>query len=191
MSESPHDFLDAWILRRDEDAARRLMEWLHPQVVRIVQNHLPRGMDAEDLVQEVFVQFFRTLDRYDPTRPLENWMSRLALNVCLKALRSRKRRPEWRWSDLSEGERMVVDSLLHASATDAPQARDGLELLVKLMDSLSAQERMIMTLMHLEEKPVAEVAAMTGWNATLIKVRAFRARAKMKKALETLEQKKL
>lgn len=167
------------------------MEWLHPQVVRIVQNHLPRGMDAEDLVQEVFVQFFRTLDRYDPTRPLQNWMSRLALNVCLKALRSRKRRPEWRWSDLSEGERMVVDSLLHASATDAPQARDGLELLVKLMDSLSAQERMIMTLMHLEEKPVAEVAAMTGWNATLIKVRAFRARAKMKKALETLEQKKL
>lgn len=191
MSESPHDFLDAWILRRDEDAARRLMEWLHPQVVRIVQNHLPRGMDAEDLVQEVFVQFFRTLDRYDPTRPLENWMSRLALNVCLKALRSRKRRPEWRWSDLSEGERMVVDSLLHASATDAPQARDGLELLVKLMDSLSAQERMIMTLMHLEAKPVAEVAAMTGWNATLIKVRAFRARAKMKKALETLEQEKL
>lgn len=191
MSESPHDLLDAWILRRDEDAARRLMEWLHPQVVRIVQNHLPRGMDAEDLVQEVFVQFFRTLDRYDPTRPLQNWMSRLALNVCLKALRSRKRRPEWRWSDLSEGERMVVDSLLHASATDAPQARDGLELLVKLMDSLSAQERMIMTLMHLEEKPVAEVAAMTGWNATLIKVRAFRARAKMKKALETLEQKKL
>jgi len=190
MSESAPDLLNAWILRRDEDAARRLIEALHPQVIRIVHNHLPRGMDAEDLVQDVFVQFFRTLDRYDPTRPLENWVSRLALNVCLKTLRSRQRKPEWRWSDLSEGEQAVVDSLLHAPETDAAQARDGRELLVKLMDSLSAQERMIMTLMHLEEKPVAEIAAMTGWNATLIKVRAFRARARMRKALEALEQKK-
>jgi RNA polymerase sigma-70 factor (ECF subfamily) len=92
---------------------------------------------------------------------------------------------------LSEGEQVVVDSLLHGPETDASQARDGRELLVKLFDSLSAQERMILTLLHLEEKPVAEIAAMTGWNATLVKVRAFRARAKLRKALETLERKKL
>jgi RNA polymerase sigma-70 factor (ECF subfamily) len=167
------------------------MAALHPQVARIVQNHLPRGVDAEDLAQDVFVQFFKTLDRYDRARPLENWVSRLALNVCLKALRSRSRRPEWRWSDLSEGEQAVVDSLLHEPERDASQARDGRELLAKLLDSLAPQERMILTLLHLEEKPVAEIAAMTGWNATLVKVRAFRARAKLRKALETLERKKM
>jgi RNA polymerase sigma-70 factor (ECF subfamily) len=183
--------LQAWVAHRDQDAACRLMEVLHPQVVRIVQNHLPRGVDAEDLAQDVFVQFFKTLDRYDRARPLEHWVSRLALNVCLKALRSRGRRPEWRWSDLSEGEQVVVDSLLHAPETDVSQARDGRELLVKLFDSLSAQGRMILTLLHLEEKPVAEIAAMTGWNATLVKVRAFRARAKLRNVLETLERKKL
>jgi RNA polymerase sigma-70 factor (ECF subfamily) len=191
MSDATRDLVSAWVAHRDQDAACRLMELLHPQVVRIVQNHLPRGVDAEDLAQDVFVQFFKTLDRYDRARPLEHWVSRLALNVCLKALRSRGRRPEWRWSDLSEGEQVVVDSLLHGPETDASQARDGRELLVKLFDSLSAQERMILTLLHLEEKPVAEIAAMTGWNATLVKVRAFRARAKLRKALETLERKKL
>jgi RNA polymerase sigma-70 factor (ECF subfamily) len=190
MPDSMHEQLNAWIVRRDEAAARHLMEALHPQVIRIVQNHLPRGVDAEDLSQDVFVQFFKTLDRYDRARPLENWVSRLALNVCLKALRSRSRRPEWRWSDLSEGERAVVHSLRHEPETDASQATDGRELLVKLFDSLSPQERMILTLLHLEEKPVAEIAAMTGWNATLVKVRAFRARAKLRKALETLERKK-
>jgi RNA polymerase sigma-70 factor (ECF subfamily) len=91
---------------------------------------------------------------------------------------------------LSEGEQTVVDSLLHQPETDRGHATDGRELLVKLLDALSPQERMILTLLHLEEKPVAEIAAMTGWNATLIKVRAFRARAKMRKALETLERKK-
>lgn len=188
--DSTRASITSWLSSRDQDAACRIMEALHPQVIRIVQNHLPRGMDAEDLAQDVFVQFFRTLDRYDPARPLENWVSRLALNVCLKALRSRSRRPEWRWADLSEGEQAVADSLLHEPEPDPAHASDGRELLVKLFDSLSPQERMILTLLHLEEKPVAEIAAMTGWNATLIKVRAFRARAKMRKALETLERKK-
>jgi RNA polymerase sigma-70 factor (ECF subfamily) len=190
MPDENQQDLQAWVAHRDQDAACRLMEVLHPQVVRIVQNHLPRGMDAEDLAQDVFVQFFKTLDRYDRARPLENWVSRLALNVCLKALRSRGRRPEWRWADLSEGEQAVVDSLLHEPETDASHARDGRELLAKLLDALAPQERMILTLLHLEEKSVAEIAAATGWNATLVKVRAFRARAKMRKALAELERKK-
>jgi len=190
MSGEIEPSIRAWLDARDERAACWLIESLHPQVIRIVQNHLPRGTDAEDLAQEVFVQFFKTLDRYDPARPLENWVSRLALNVCLKALRSRGRRPEWRWSDLSEGEQAVVESLIHEPETDCAQAKDGRELLGKLLDALSPQERMILTLLHLEEKSVAEIAAATGWNATLVKVRAFRARAKMRKALESLERKK-
>jgi RNA polymerase sigma-70 factor (ECF subfamily) len=50
---------------------------------------------------------------------------------------------------------------------------------------------MILTLLHLEEKSVEEIATATGWNATLVKVRAFRARAKMKKALRALGEEKL
>ena len=127
MPAELQDDLHARLAHRDQTAASRLMAALHPQVLRIVQQHLPRGMDAQDLAQEVFVQFFRTVDRYDPARPLENWVSRLALNVCLKALRARRRRPEWRWSDLSEGEQAVVESLLHEPEIDFAQARDGHE----------------------------------------------------------------
>ncbi|MEI6872522.1 MAG: sigma-70 family RNA polymerase sigma factor [Verrucomicrobiota bacterium] len=191
MTETLRELVSAWVASRDQDAARRLVEALHPQITRIVQNHIPRGMDAEDLAQEVFVQFFRTLERYDPTRPLENWVSRLALNVCLKALRTRARRPEWRWADLSETEQAVVASLFHETEADSSQAQDARELLAKLLDALSPQERMILTLLHLEEKSVEEIATATGWNATLVKVRAFRARAKMKKALKTLAEEKL
>lgn len=190
MSDSTRDPLHAWLAGRDEAAATQLIDIIYPQIIRIVQNHLPRGMDAADLAQEVFVQFFRTLDRYDPERPLENWVSRLTLNVCLKALRSRGRRPEWCWSDLSEGEQSVVKSLLHDAETDSTHSRDGRELLAKLLDALSPQDRMILTLLHLEEKSVAEIATMTGWNATLVKVRAFRARGKMRKALAGLEREK-
>jgi RNA polymerase sigma-70 factor (ECF subfamily) len=117
---------------------------------------------------------------------LENWLSRLALNVCLNALRARARRPEWRWADLSAGEREILASLVNESEINPANAHDARELLLKLLDVLSPPERMILTLLHLEEKSVEEIKASTGWNATLIKVRAFRARGKLKKALKAL-----
>ncbi len=98
MLDAIQNDIHAWLSGRDESAARRLIDTLYPQVVRIIHNHLPRGAEVEDLAQEVFKRVFEILERYDHTRPLEHWVSRIAVNVCLHALRSRKRRPEWRWS---------------------------------------------------------------------------------------------
>jgi RNA polymerase sigma-70 factor (ECF subfamily) len=182
--------VESWRRTRDEAAARRLVDALYPQVIRIVRNHLPFRTDEEDLAQEVFVQFFRTLDRYDTAQPLENWMSRLALNVCLKALRSRRRRPELRWSDLSEEERAVLDSLLH-SPDDGPHAasNSGTEaraLLARMLDSISAEDRLVVTLLHLEEKSLKEIQALTGWSSIVIRMRAYRARGRLRKMLTAL-----
>ena len=187
MSPSLQTYASAWLDFGDQVAAAHLVDTLYPQVVRIVQNHLPRNRDAEDLAQEVFIQFFRTLHRWEPSRPLENWVSRLAMNVCLNALRAQRRRPEWRWSDLSAGEQAVVELLHNQSATTVPDdGAFGSELLSKLLDALAPQERMILTLLHLEEKSVAQIAVLTGWNATLVKVRAFRARSKLRGMLAEL-----
>jgi RNA polymerase sigma-70 factor (ECF subfamily) len=182
--------VESWRRTRDEAAARRLVDALYPQVIRIVRNHLPFRTDEEDLAQEVFVQFFRTLDRYDSAQPLENWMSRLALNVCLKALRSRRRRPELRWSDLSEEKQAVVDSLLHspgdelhAGSNSGAEAR---ALLARLLDSLSAEDRLVVTLLHLEEKSLKEIQALTGWSSIVIRMRAYRARGRLRKMLTAL-----
>ena len=182
-----------WLLEADQEAAQTLIESLYPQVLRIVQNHRPRGVDLEDLTQDVFVQFFKTLHRYDPQRPLENWVSRLALNVCLKALRQNRLNRQSAWSDLSEGEQATVESLLHtpqSSPRCALQPEEARSLLARLLETLSAQERMILTLLHLEEKSIAQIAEATGWNRILIKVRAFRARAKLRNALEKLDPRK-
>ncbi len=190
MSETPQHYLEAWILHRDPHAGERLVESLYPQVARIVQNHLPRNTAVEDLAQEVFVQFFRTIDRIDRGRPLEKWVSRLALNVCLNALRSKRRRPEWRFSDLGPGEQALVETLLQGddSGRETHENAHARELLSKLLERLAPQDRMLLSLLYLEEKTPAEVADLTGWDSTLIKVRAFRARAKLKKAFSLLSE---
>ena len=177
-----------WLRERDEAAARRLIDALYPQVIRIVRNHLLRGMDEQDLSQEVFVRFFNSLDRYDPSRPLENWVSRLAVNVCLNALRARQRRPELRWSDLSDPEQQAVDALAQERPESEPPYREAKTLLETLLEGLSAEDRLVVSLLHLEERPLTEIRELTGWPVAVIKMRAFRARRKLRKMLAALER---
>jgi len=111
----------------DEVAARELLRHFHPFVLKLVRAHLPRRSSEEDLVQMIFIKVFHKLNQYTGRMPLEHWISRIAVNTCLNALK------------------------------------------------------------HLEEKSVEEIRALTGWSRSAIKVRAFRARARMKKMLNERE----
>jgi RNA polymerase sigma-70 factor (ECF subfamily) len=171
----------------DEDAARALMAHLHPLVLKLVRAHLPRRSSEEDLVQTVFMKVFTKLDQYAGAVPLEHWVSRIAVNTCLNQIQRERVRPELRLADLNEEEEQVVQTLA-CTQTDLPtdSSLASRELVEKLLARLKPEDRLVITLLHLEGKSVEETSQVTGWNATLVKVRAFRARHKMKKHLETL-----
>jgi len=171
----------------DEDAARALMAHLHPLVLKLVRAHLPRRSSEEDLVQTVFMKVFTKLDQYAGAVPMEHWVSRIAVNTCLNQIQHERVRPELRLADLNEEEEQVVQTLA-CTQTDLPtdSSRAARELVEKLLARLKPEDRLVITLLHLEGKSVEETSQVTGWNATLVKVRAFRARSKMKKHLETL-----
>jgi RNA polymerase sigma-70 factor (ECF subfamily) len=187
MSDENLRRIEAWQIRHDEDAARELIAALYPQVSRIARRHLPFRMAEEDLVQEIFAKLFQNLHRYDVSRPLKNWVSRVAVNLCRDQLRARTCRPELRWSDLTDGEQRAMEATLAAVEPEgASIAKEARALLGKLLETLNADDRMVLTLLHLEEKTVDEIVALTGWNRTLVKVRSFRARARMRQALEAM-----
>ena len=174
----------------DQVAARELVEHLHPLVIRIVRAHLPRRVAEEDLAQEVFMKVFTRLGQYQGNVPFPHWVSRIAVTTCIDHLRAQKRRPEFRWADLSENEADVLDAVLTSendvTAGDALAAH---ELVHKLLDQLKPEDRMVLQLLDLEQKTLAEVKDVTGWNITLIKVRAFRARRKLQKLFVDLKKK--
>src|SRR5688572_20916248 len=97
--------------RGNEDAARELMDRLYPLVLKMVRAYLPRRASEEDMVQTVFMKVFANLTQYSGQVPIEHWVSRIAVNTCLNEIKAQKIRPEWRWADLSEEERFVVDAL--------------------------------------------------------------------------------
>jgi len=175
---------------RDQDAARALVDHLYPLVIRIVRSHLPRRVAEEDLAQEVFMKMFTRLGQYQGAVPFPHWVSRIAVTTCIDHLRAQKRRPEFRWADLSENEAEVLDAVM-TSENDVP-ANDAMaahELVHKLLDQLKPDDRMVIRLLDLEQKTIAEIGELTGWNTSLVKVRAFRARRKLRKLFLELQQK--
>jgi RNA polymerase sigma factor (sigma-70 family) len=173
----------------DEVAARELLRHFHPFVLKLVRAHLPRRISEEDLVQMIFIKVFHKLNQYAGRMPLEHWISRIAVNTCFNALKAEKIRPEWRLGDFSEQIAEKIEKLA-ATAVDTATTDDfdlAKKLVTELMAQLSPEDRLVITLLHLEEKSVEEIHALTGWSRSLIKVRAFRARAKMKKMLNQRE----
>ncbi len=179
LSETADDIceLRRRIAHGDDAAARRLVDLGTPAVVAICRAHRPRHVAVEDLAQEVFLTMFMRLDRYEvrPGVPFTAWLSRLAVNVCLDVLRAEARRPR-----LSFGQEasLWLASLVGAPSTteDAHAAK---EVVDGLMADLSAADRLVLTMLDLEEKSVAEVVNLTGWSASATKVRAFRARGRL------------
>jgi RNA polymerase sigma-70 factor (ECF subfamily) len=178
------------VRERDQVAARELVEHLYPLVIRIVRSHLPRRVAEEDLAQEIFLKMFTRLDQYKGAVAFSHWVSRIAVTTCIDQLRAQKRRPEYRWADLSEKEAEVLDQVLTSEgevpANDALAAR---ELVYKLLGQLKVEDRLVIRLLDLEQRSVAEISELTGWNPSLVKVRAFRARGKLKKLFQELERK--
>jgi len=172
------------VREQDPEAARVLVERLYPQIIRIVRSHLPVRAAEEDLAQEVFAKLFARLHQYEERRgvPFAHWVSRLAVRTCLDALRAERRRPEVRWADLPDEQAEWLQFML-ADETAPPDASpaSALELLEKLLAQLPPADRFLLHALDLEEKPVKEIAALTGWSMTLVKVRAFRARRKLRK----------
>jgi RNA polymerase sigma-70 factor (ECF subfamily) len=173
---------------RDQDAARSLVEYLYPVVIGIVRRKLPRGAAEEDLVQEIFLKVFQKLEQYRGEVPLIHWVSRIAVNRCLNAIRSQKARPEWRMADLSEEQEAALDPGLMSVEPHPAHAIGSRELVGKILETLSPEDGVLMRMLEIEDLSVAEVRQATGWSARYIRVRAFRARQKLHRRFGRLKK---
>jgi RNA polymerase sigma-70 factor (ECF subfamily) len=185
-------FDKAWLQRvreSDPEASHELVRELFPLVMKIARGHLPRRMEPEDLAQIVFVKVFQKIEQYHGDAPFPHWVSRIAVNTCLNELRAEKVRPELRWADLGEEQAEALQNILDRSdgpSVDTQAATR--DLADRLLETLPPRDRLLLTLLDLEERTVAEVSAITGSPEPVVKVRAFRARSKLRKEFERLEK---
>ena len=130
---------------------------------------------------------FTQLKSFEGRGSLEGWLTRIATNTCLNMIRSAKRRPELTVSDLTEEQNEFLDRQTSVNAGAALENKlVAAELAERLLETLPAEDRLALTMIDGEDASVKEVAETTGWSESKVKVRAFRARKKMREAMEKL-----
>ncbi len=167
----------------DDNAARELIRQLYPLVAKIVRGYRPRRTAEEDLAQMIFVKVFQNLAQYSGKVPISHWVSRIAVNTCRNQLMAEKARPELRHADLSEEQAAMLENFASEDALSPDRRLAARDLVEKLLAMLKPVERLVIDMLYLQERSVAEVQKLTGWTAATIKVRAFRARQKLRKQI--------
>jgi len=168
------------IAQGDQQAARELVARCHPLIQRLVRAHRPREIGEDDLLQLVLIKMFAKLPLYSAraSQPFEHWLARLAVRTCRDALRTESRRAHN--LPLSAGAEQWLGSLADGRAAGNEDALAARELVEALLADLPPQDRLVLTLLDLEQRSTKEIAELTGWSRALVKVRAFRARARLR-----------
>jgi RNA polymerase sigma-70 factor (ECF subfamily) len=174
----PDGRLVAAVLDGDDGAFAGLVGRHKRQVLRIAARFCRTPQELEELGQEIFLKAYADLGRYRGDAPFSHWLSRIAVRSCYDALRRRRR--EIDTLPLDDAAPYLADGSIPRKE-DAEAARD---LLSRALSCLRPAERLVITLLSLEERTVREVAALTGWTEVNVKVRAFRARRELKRILE-------
>jgi RNA polymerase sigma-70 factor, ECF subfamily len=144
---------------------------------------------AEEAAQETFLKAFAQLKSFEGRGSMEGWLTRIATNTCLNMLRAAKRRPELVTSELSENETEWLEKVSDRSRTgylDAEEKLIAADLAERLLQTLTAEDRLALTMIDGEGASIHDVAQVTGWSDAKVKIRAFRARRKAREALERL-----
>jgi len=159
----------ARIIRRYQDTiARRMLRFSRDPAV------------VEKLVHDVFVEAYYSLDSYRGDAPLEHWLQRIATRTGYRY---------WtRWQ--KEKERTVsLEVRLHepVAPAGATTAHDAADEVAGMLEELPPRDRLVLTLLYIESRTVAEAAELAGWSQTMVKVQAYRARQKLRKLIEAGE----
>ena len=163
-----------------------LVRKYQPRVFATARRYARSESDAEDIVQDVFIKAFQKLSSFRGDAPFEHWLMRLAVRTCYDYLRSRQRSKETSFTDITQQDVDLLERFVADPGRDADRAAAARQLVNAAMAQLSPPARLVLTLLEIEERSVKEIAALTGWSVPLVKVRAFRARAELRKCLERL-----
>ena len=178
--------LIAAVLAGDAASFEPLVQKYSPRVFATARRYARRESEVEDIAQEVWLKAFEKLKGFRSEAPFEHWLMRLTVRTCYDFLRRHQRNRESAFSDLAEPENAWLECVVTQPEAVSDNADAARLLVARVLEQLSPPARLIITLLEIEDRSVKEIAALTRWSVPLVKVRAFRARAEMRKILAKL-----
>lgn len=175
-----------WALRAragDREAMETLVRRHQAATARLLWRFVRTPADLDDLVQETFLRMVRGLPEWEADRPFAHWLLRIATNTGRDYFRRQAVRRRW-LVDPALAE--AVEGIPEAPEPGADPAASAAANEVKAwLAHLSPDERTLLTLHHLEGWGLAQIAAQFGWTLTATKLRAWRARRRLRSLFQT------
>lgn len=175
---------------RDERAFNELVEQYEQRVFRLMFRMLARRDEAEDMVQEVFVQVFKAIETFRGDAKLSTWIYRIAVNLCKNRAKYLSRRradaqDEFEhsadWRTMQEGNGVTVGE---TSRPDHVVQGYQLEHIVRVcIAQLDPDFREVLVLRDIEDLPYEEIMDITGLPEGTVKSRIHRARTMLKQRI--------
>jgi RNA polymerase sigma-70 factor (ECF subfamily) len=182
--------LIAAVLKGDAASFEPLVQKYSPRIFATARRYARRESEIEDIAQDIWLKAFERLESFRGEAPFEHWLMRLAVRTCYDSLRAHQRNRETTFTELSEPEQDWLDRFVSQSDAASENADAARQLIARVLEQLSPAARLVITLQEIEQRSVKEVAELTGWSVPLVKVRAFRARAEMRKVLSRIAKEK-
>jgi len=175
------DSAPAYVQRAREGDARAFQELFRNHrrdVARLVGRLLGPRPEVEDVLQEVFIQVFRSLPNFRGDARFTTWLHRVTVNVTLMHLRAARSRPRLGNELLDEPAAPEGDSPVDHAARN-----QRLRALYKILDTLSDKKRAVFILHDLDGVPAAQIAAMVDSPVLTVRTRLFYARREVYAAM--------
>jgi len=177
------------VIDGDRDTFAILVHRYSREVFCVVGRRVP-GEAVESVAQEVFVSAFRSLGLYEPDQPFEHWLLRIARRRCCDYWRERRREHERPNATLSQEQSQWLERV-SAGMSQEIFEQDGrraaaMEVVQHALGQLGPEDRILIECVYFEELSLKEVAATLNWSLAKVKVRAFRARQKLRQIIEQL-----
>jgi RNA polymerase sigma-70 factor (ECF subfamily) len=181
------------ILNGNADDFEIILKRYDAYVFTIVSRHLPREA-VEEAAHEIFIRIYKSLPSYRAESPLKFWISKISTRYCYDYWREQYKSKEVPLASLTEEHSQWIESAVSGQSQEnfnkEEMLKESREVLQWALGKLTAEERMVITLLYLDELPVKEAAALLGWTTVNVKVKAHRVRSKLRKIIASLLEKK-
>ena len=181
------------VLDGDVEAFAAIVQAHRSLIAADLSRRLP-AQDVQEVAQDVFVRAFRSLPSYRGEAPLRIWLLRIARHAAMDFWRRKYRRRDQTFSDLDDSALRRVETArqecLAAQTADEDARTRAREWLEAALRRLSPDDRAVIVLVELEDCSMEDAARRLGCGLSAVKVRAFRARRRLKAVLEDLRPEK-
>lgn len=177
------DLIIAKVKEGDTAAFSALIDEYKSMAFTLAMKLMHTREDAEEVTQDAFVKAYRKINQFEGKAKFSTWLYTIVYNTALTRLRKKK-------LPINDSDLMDEENLSAYSVSDNEwrklQKEERSNYIKQAMQQLCKEDQVVITLFYLNEQSLQEIGETTGWELSNTKVRLFRARKRMLKALEGL-----